>query len=546
VQPSILCHNIVLNAYCKVRDADGAANFFRRILGTEKLQPDDYTFGTMIGLCSTLGDRAQASELYALAQNSEIKMTTTMVDPLVLVHLKDEDLTGAEKICEDNLQSNVEGSRTRMWNYLLVAYAMRRDLINVNRILRRMTEAKIDYDAFTYSALMQVLAVVGQPDSARKIMDQVMREAGIKPSTFHYAILMGGYLAIGDNRRVFQVQNLLRRRGKKESASTRLISVKAAAVADDMLMEHGTEEQQSRRALEIFQETVSTMDQMDSSQSAKKASGNLPQDIAYSTMLHSFIMFVLSQRNDHESVEAIYEQYLQTLPESRRNTRPIQILTPLLISRSRSLDFEGAQECWDLALSQARKQGRGAPPIMPSKKQSAKASMVVTDHQLDLSRILNHHMMSLVKQGKADEIPRVVDSLLTDGFQLSNDNWNHYIEIMARRYRYKLAFELCEQRLMPGWMGWARARWDAPVRNRLPVEARNLKKMPKFLRPKSKTLLRLARVYLELQTMAAESPAQQILLAEVERSCPLTINAIRTMQRSDDDLERHILRDFIV
>lgn len=557
LQPTILCYNIVLNAYCKVRDADAAVEFFNRILAADALQPDDYTFGTMIGLCSMMGDRVQATELYNLAQNLGIKLTISMVDPLVLAHLKDEDLSGAEKICTNNLNSDVEGSRTRMWNYLLLAHAMRRDLVNVNRLLRQMTEAKIDYDHFTYAALMQALVMIKQPESARSIMDKVMPEAGLKPTNFHYAVLMGGYLATGDSRKVFNVQSRMLRKGVMNTASTRFVTMKAAAREDDRLIEYGTKEQQYQRAFEIFQETISAMNSMDIAQSAKKGAGNLPQDIAYSSMFHSFIMFVLSQRNDHDSVAAIYEEYLQTLPESQRASPPIRVLTPLLITRMRTQDYVGAQECWDLALSQARKYGRGVPPVMALRKASTnvnqsttkeptKFSMIVTDHQLDLCAILSQHLISLVHQHRDGEIPQLVDDLLADGFLLSNNNWNHYIEIMARRYHYKLAFELCEQRLMPGWSGWARVRWQALERNRLSTELRSLKKRRKFLRPLSKTLLYLARVYLELQTLAAESPAQQILLAELERSCPLTVNAIRTMQRSDDELERRILRDFIV
>jgi pentatricopeptide repeat-containing protein PET309 len=155
-------------------------------------------------------------------------------------------------------------------------------------------------------------------------------------------------------------------------------------------------------------------------------------------------------------------------------------------------------------------------------------------------------MIALAKQRKLDDIPPLVNSLLEEGFLLNNDNWNHYIQLMARRYRYKLAFELCETKLMTNWTGWARIRWQSPERNRLPMEVRHLKKMPKYLRPKSHTFLYLARGYLELQTMAAESPAQQIMLAELERSCPKTIHAIRTMQRVDDPLEREVLRDYVV
>lgn len=548
LEPTLLCWNIVLNAHSKVHDADGAFALFDQLLETE-LRPDDYTFGTMVGICASSGDRARATELVQLAESMGVEKSMTMIDSLVLTYLKDEHLMEAEKICEDGLTSNLKGSRTRMWNYLLVAYAMRRDLVNVNRLLRRMSVAKVEYDGYTYSALMQALAMVKQPDRARAIMDQVMKEAGITPTNFHYAVLMGGYIANGELQKVFYVQNQMVRRGIRNSASSRLLAIKAAAAADQKLLESGTVEEQSQRALQMFADAISSMDPMDISQSPKKGTNRMPLDIAYSSMLNSFVMFVLSQRDELATVTAIFEQYLQTLAKSRRDSPPIQILSALMISRVRAQDFDGVRECWDLAVSQARKQGRGITASLPTEIASGKpseTSTIMTNHKLDLTEILTPYMNALAKERKADDIPPLVNSLLEEGFLLSNDNWNHYIQLMARRYRYKLAFELCETKLMPNWTGWARIRYQSPERNRLPLEIRNLKKMPKYLRPKSHTLLYLARGYLDLQSMAAESPAQQIMLAELDRSCPKTIHAIRTMQRVDDELEREVLRDYVV
>jgi pentatricopeptide repeat-containing protein PET309 len=548
LKPTLLCWNIVLNAYGKIHDIDGAFACFDQLLESTTLQPDDYTFGTMMSICATKGDRERAVELYKLAESMKIEKSTTMIDSLVLTFLRDEYFNEAEKICEDSLKLELKGSRTRMWNSLLVGYANRRDLQNVNRLLRRMSEAKVEYDQFTYSALMQALAVAKQPDRARTIMTEVMREAGIKPTNIHYAVLMGGYIANREYHKVFRVQNAMRRRGIKESAGSKLLAIKAAAAEDQKLFGTGTEAQQSQRALQIFQDTLSSMDAMELSQPVSKGTRRMAQDMAYPSMLYSFVMFILGQRDELETVSAMYDQYIKTLPEHRRGSPDNQVLSALMISKLRAYDFAGVQECWDIALSQARKVGRAIPSPGP---QAAAVKMPTTseilpDHQLDLTELITTQIISLSIQRKVDDIPPLINALVEEGFLLSNDNWNQYIQVLARRYRYKFAFELCERMLMPNWTGWARIRWQAPERNRLPLELRALRKQPKHYRPKAHTLLYLARGYLELQSMAAESTASQIMLAELERSCPKTIHAIRTMQRVDDSLERDVLRDFVV
>ncbi|KAG0649202.1 Pentatricopeptide repeat-containing [Hyphodiscus hymeniophilus] len=546
LQPTILCWNILLNAYGKVGDIDGAFQCFEHLLEMTSLQPDGYTFGTLMGICATNGDRGRAVEVYKLSESRIVERSTTMVDSLVLTYLKDEFFSEAEKLCEDSVNLKLKGSRTRMWNYLLVAYANRRDLHNVNRLLRRMVEVKIDYDQFTYSALMQALCMVKQPDRARDIMTQVMREAGIKPTNVHYAVLMGGYMANKEHNKVFQVQREMQKRDIEQSASTRLLTLKAAAAEDQKILPSGTEEQQSQRALQIFQDTLSAMDPSEVSKSVSKGFGKLPRDIALPTAINSFVMFVLGQRDELESVSAVYEEYLKTLPENRRDSPPIQILSALMMSKQRARDFVGTQECWDLAFSQAKAHGRNPRAHRFVSDHAVDNQKILTDHQLSLNELITTQMICLSMQSKTDEIPTLVNSLLEEGFLLDNKNWNFYIQILARRYRYQLAFQICEERLMPNWTGWARIRWQAPERNRLPIELRNVRKLPKHYRPKSHTLLYLAKGYLELQSAAAESTAGQNILAELEGSCPKTINAIRTMQRVDDSLERDVLRDFVV
>ena len=546
LEPTILCWNIVLNAYGKLRDWDGCYACFEQLLETPGVEPDSWTYGTMLGVCASIGDRERTAELYKLADSLNIEKSTAMIDTLVITYIKDEYLAEAEKVCEDSLTVKLRGSRTRMWNHLLAAYGLRRDLPKVNRLLRRMSDAKVEYDQFTYLALMQALAAVRQPDRARAIMKTVMKEAGFRPTTMHYAVIMGGYIANGEHHKVFMVQREMESQGIRASAGNRLFTMKAAATADQRGWESGTEQQQSQLALQKFEDVVSSMDSMDITDPFIMDSRRMPLDIAYSTMFHNFIMFVLSHRDEWTDVPTLYEQYLKTIPEHRAQFPPVHVLSALMISKTRAHDYVGAQACWDLALFTARKQGRSLPPLQSDTlnlRQSA-TPKILPNYKLLLTEILTTQMISLEQQDRIDDIPPLVNSLLEEGFLLNNENWNDYVKVMARGRRYKLAFELCETILMPNWTGWARLRWQAPVRNRLPIEVRALAPMPKHYRAKAHTLLYLTRASMELQSMATESRAGEDMLAELQQSCPKTVQAIRTMQRQEDPVEREILRGY--
>lgn len=551
LQPDLLCWNILLHAYCEVHDIDGAYACWENILNPSNgLTPDKYTFGTIMGMCVRNGDLERTVEVYRLADSMKIDKNSAMIDCLVLGHIQDDRYQAAEKICEEALNMDLKGSRTRMWNYLLVAHAMHRDLVNVNRILQRMSDANVDYDGMTYAALMQALAMVKQPDRAYMILKDVMKEAGIKVTNFHYAVVMGGYIATGEFHKVFELHDRMRQREMKLSASNNLLIIKAAFREDELLLSNEAREEQRRRAMQIFGEIASSMDPQDIASGPLKGDDRIPTDVAYPSMLYSYVLFVLAQHEEHATVRELYDQYLSILPENRRQDLPLSILSALMVSKYREGDYKSVQESWDIAMAQAKTHGAPVDEIPPSIYQLSGISRRPTPerkilplHQFMLCRILTTYMNCLAKQERVDDLIRVVNGLLDQGFQLSNKNWNHYIQILSNGFRVKLAFTLCETKLMPGWTGWARIRWQQPERNRLPFEVRALKKEKTYLRPIYHTLLYLAKSFLEVQDMSAESKGYQMLLSDLNRDCPQTMQAIKTMQRIDGELERRILRD---
>lgn len=535
VKPNIKSWNIVINAYGKVGDVEGALQRFDQLLESG-MRPDVHTFGTLMGICVSRGDLAAAIEFYQLAESLGVPRSIPMVDCIVLGHIRNDNLQQAEKICEDALHMKLRGSLTRMWNYLLTAYAMRRDLDNANRILRRMTAAGVDYDESTYSALMQALAMVKQPERALKILTKVMPSSGIKATPFHYAIVMGGFLATGETRRVFEVRNQMVRRKIGETASTRLLALKAAAREDTKAIKDGSADTQMKKAEKIFREAYTKGDLQEFTDSKRKGFVHEPLDAAYQSAYFDFLIFVHGQNGLHERVEELYGQYSEGSLEGR-HLPPLRILSAVMAANVKAKNYERVQECWELAFSQAKKQGQ------PIRSEDSQEPKVLPLHELDLSQALSSQITVLAQQNKFQQLSTTIKAVQQAGFKVDSENWNLYIQLLALSYRYQEAFELCEKKLMGGWSGWARLRWQTPGRNRLPIQLRNLKKDPRFLRPKYHTLLFLAKALSELEASATESRNAQVLIQELTKTCPRVIQAIRTMERTDSELEREVMRD---
>lgn len=533
VVPNINHSNILLNAYGKVHAVDKAFEHYHKLLDSDN-PPNKITIATMMGICTQRGDARAAYELYFSAQDLGLRPNVAMVDCLVLGDIQNDNLAKAEKTCVKALTMVLDGPRTRMWNYLLVAYAMRRDLDNVSRVHQLMRSANVPYDAYTYSALMQALAVAGQPTRAWKILTEVMPEAGIPATEFHYAVLMGGFIATKEIHMVFQVRNHMLRRssGIQPGVSSNIQILKAAAMEDSRRMGSDYTEAEFAKADEYFFQFLMNGDRQEIASTARKGIGREPIDIAYTAAYFDFYMFICGQHKAFDRVKQLYDRFLELLPENRRSQPPIKLLSALMISRYNENDHQGVQEAWEFALERAKQQGR---PI------TAADNLILYSHRMSLCRPLSTQIRSLALQGKLSQLKSTIMEVRAVGFELDSNNWNLYVQALVKAYKYQEAFELCESRLMPGWLGWAKVRQIEPRRNRLSIKDRARKKDPSYLRPVYHTLLLLSKAYVEMEGAQAVAGKTYDMLQHLEEHCPLVLNAIRTMRRTEDELERNIL-----
>ncbi|KAL5348040.1 hypothetical protein ACLOAV_006520 [Pseudogymnoascus australis] len=532
VVPNIKHTNILLNAYGKAHAVDKAFEHYSKLLDSD-VHPDKITIGTMMGICIQRGDAMAARELYNSAAGLGIRPNIAMVDCLVLGDIQNGNIRKAEETCVKALAMPLDGPKTRMWNYLLVAYAMGRDLENVSRIHRIMESSNVPPDTYTYSALMQALAVAGQPSRAWKILNEVMPEAGIQATEFHYAVVMGGFIATKELDMVFHVRDhmLSRPEGLKPAFSSNIQTMKAAIMDDSRRIQSGDADTNFAKAEDYFFQFLMNADKQELASNPKKGMGHEPLDVAYSAAYFDFYMFVCGQHKAFDRVKQLYDSFLQRLPEDRRSQPPIRILNALMVSRLKENDHDGVQEAWEFALIRAKERGK---PISGN-------DLLLYSHRLSLCRPLSTLIKSLALQNKLAQLKGTIDDIRASGFELDSNNWNLYVQALTNAHKYQEAFAVCEKRLMPGWLGWAMIRQVEPRRNRLSLKDRARKRDPTYLRPIYHTILMLSRAYLDMEGSYSAAGQAYYVLKYVDEHCPLTLNAIQTMRRTEEDLEKKIL-----
>jgi hypothetical protein len=355
---------------------------------------------------------------------------------------------------------------------------------------------------------------------------------------------MGGYIRTGELHKVFQVNDQMLRLGKKHTTSTRLMILKANVLEDQDNPEFGSQEEQWTLAEKYFLDAYTAPDAQERVERMRKGMGYEPLDSAYQTSYFGYLIFVLAQRNALSRVTQVYEQYLERIPKGQQNDLSLKILSALMIVSLRNHDYDSVQQCWDLAFQKAERQGQ--PFHVP---EPTKGHKILSLRKKALTIHLTIQMRSLAQQQKSYQLFRTKDKVEKSGFELDNKNWNTYIQCLAGVKEHKMAFYLCELMLMGGWSGWARLAQGDVSKSQHDESAWRLRQIrrrrgrgkdPRFLMPYRRTLLLLAKAYIDIQGLATESAHGRELQKYIESQCRKTLYAVQSMERMDDELEREI------
>ena len=526
--PNVDCWNTVIAAHARVSDAVGALKWYEK-LGESEVKPNATTISTLINMLASGGDVDAIESLIQDCEQQGLRLSTYMIDGLVLAHIKNGDQEEAEKIVDEAMKMDLVGSRTHMWNYILNSAALQRNLSKLHYLHQRMEEADIPSNAMTYGALMQGLCVQGIPQSAERILYRILPKRGIRATAFHYAAVMGGHLNVGNYQRIFHTYRNMLNNNIKPNFSTQNLLLKAAAhldIEDNAAQSDGNANSTyCRRAEELLAQVIESADASDVAlPEPLKGVGTQRLDEALVSSIFDYLIYLYAQSGALDKIPVLYAQYLETSKRLRPDAPidlPIKMLAALMVSHRKLNQHDEVEKCWYLALQSAEPLARRTGASL------AEPGWVLHARRFILNMPLVHYMKSLVFQDRAGDIPDVVAELLSAGYALSNKAWNLYVQALAQGGYPQLAFEAAEKELMPNWQGWDR---KTPNRDRMPSRLRNHLK-PEQCYPNYRTLMRLTKTYMEMRNRyvlaGLSSP-----LHKLHVKAPKVVKAVVDMPRS--------------
>lgn len=532
-EPELLKMNILLNAYTREGIYDAAIDLFSKIYETQ--QADEYTYTTMMKMAAWRGDLQFNLELFEMAKSSGIEPKTNMMMTILEAYCQNDRYAEAERLCVQlTKDKQIAGDYVYLWNVLLRYSAKQRDLTTVNRLLETMTTLKITYNQDTYGHLLLALLYTRQSHHALHLLRLAQKEGGFEPTAGHYALLMSVFIHTGESHVVRNILKLMDSLQYKRSALCMTKAIDALGRWRELPEQRRNGRDGQSYLKEALRQFYAVLDQ------EKRGS---PDDRLAMTNLYSKILFVLTQMRKFTTINEIIELHNTRYPHrSTPETVPLKLLHNIMLADFYEKKYNQVKSTWRLVLE--RTERRAQPVLHPINDDGTPVTQpkVMYSQRFRLCDPLKTMQRLYLELDDADGLIELIATVKQKGFDLDSKNWNYHIQALARLKRWRHAFLLCEEKLMPQWLGWYWYRYkNTPEEYRLPLEVRRLGSHPHHPRPISHTLLILAKEYMELEQMALWSREAAREFEFIKAKCPMVTRAVTTMERTGSQLEYDIL-----
>ncbi|KAF2089496.1 hypothetical protein K490DRAFT_37359 [Saccharata proteae CBS 121410] len=562
--PDIHCWNILLTAYCRQDDLEGASRLFNELLKS-KLIPDPHSFSSILKLMAQRGDVDGVRHMLGVASdtNKNALRSTWVIGTLVSALINADSMESAElaveEIYERHQRGEIEGSMTPILNNLLVAYARKRDIASTRRLYKHMIAREIRPDALTYAAFMQALALVHQTQAAWKILRTVVPDQNVSEIGMHYAICMAGFIMQEEYHLVELVDLRRSRRGIPDTLSVRLareLSKAKQGARDQKLM---VPEDYANRRLPSAEKLlnlylrdgdtgslIATEPQLGLEETSLDRAGQSYFDI---------LMTAYGDKGSHHLVQKLIDRYREIYQADAGNSQdkeapPLRMIVALMHAHYQAGRYEEVESCWKMAVEQANRQARLIRPLESAGTQNSdvQADEVGPARRRILARPLGIYIRALQEQLRHKTVHSVVDSVLRSGYELDNQSWNIYIQNLARSGRISDAYSICEQYLMRDWPGWK--KFARPTNRKTARGWHHLDVTPvtmptELVLPQYKTMVILAaalQYVRKTDAIGSRTTGEDLVSEATLRSrAPSVVAAVETMPYVEDDLQTQFL-----
>lgn len=441
LKPDVISYNILINAYSKDGDVDGAARRVQEMLSIG-LKPDQTTYNIILHMCAMRGDVMGADNIFNLISTSGFEPDVYAYTGLACAYTHVKDMARADALLNSIVDMSFKISPTPVWNTVLSAHAAMGNTERVNEIFALMNDKGVPFDYNTYGIVMHSLCLAGKMEAAEDTLNY-MKEAGFAVTADKYHILMVGYTRLKDFRAVWETFKRMLDDGIKADYNTLAVLLKSYAQAEVQEYEEhpGGNDVVLESTERILEEVTSEIHDLD------LASFD-PVKTATPPWLFTPLINVYYVKSAWERATNIFKRFLQVSTSETYGASPdLSMYKAMMRVYRGGGDLDGMRSMWEgLKLSAIRLHKK------PDASTAADTQPEIFAHfQLELCEPLSIVIRALSDAQDLPALELEIESLQRCGYVLDNVNWNDYVQALALAGELVRAAEICERKLMQRW-----------------------------------------------------------------------------------------------
>ncbi|KAA0038433.1 hypothetical protein IC582_003700 [Cucumis melo] len=187
----VVTWNSIIGGCVKNARYDEAFRFFRQML-TSNIQPDGFTFASLLNACAQLGAPSNTHWVRAQMTQKKIELNSLLSCALIDAYSKCGSIQIAKEIF-----SNVPHSDTSVWNVMIKGLAIHGLAMDALSLFLRMEHENVLPDAITFLGILTACNHGGLIDHGRRYFELMRSRYSIQPQLEHYGVMVDLYSRAG-------------------------------------------------------------------------------------------------------------------------------------------------------------------------------------------------------------------------------------------------------------------------------------------------------------------------------------------------------------
>lgn len=180
----VVTWNSMVGGYVKNSRFFDALSLFRRMLSAE-VEPDGFTFASMVTACARLGALCNAKWVHGLMVEKKVELNYILSAALIDMYAKCGRIDVSRRVFGEVMRDHVS-----VWNAMISGLAIHGLAMDAIEVVSRMEKECVLPDSITFIGVLTACSHCGLVEEGRKYFDMMQNRFMIRPQLEHFGTMV--------------------------------------------------------------------------------------------------------------------------------------------------------------------------------------------------------------------------------------------------------------------------------------------------------------------------------------------------------------------